>query len=116
MRNLLLYIVIGVGIVGGIITLAIYAPKIGHAWFSFVGFTILLVGILVKLYWTARKDLRIWMLLLAFLAIHCGFYTVLLRHSSDWPAFWYVLTGPIEVMVFATIAKIGLNILPRRVR
>jgi len=116
MRDLLLYVIIAVGAVAVIIGLAMYVPNISHVWFSFVGFTSLLAVVLAKLYWHVRKSAKVWLLLAFLLTVHCLCYVEILRHLSNWPAFWYVLTMPVEVIAVAAAMKICLNVLPRQVR
>lgn len=116
MRTILLYIAIGVGFVAGIIALAAYAPHITHAWFLFVGSTVLLAIILAKMYWSVRKSIKVWLLLALFLAVHCTCYVMVLRRVSDIPTFSYIFSIPIEVTVFAALAWLWLKVNPAKVK
>jgi hypothetical protein len=46
------------------------------------------------------------------MAIHTTAYVIFLSHVRQWPALWYLFTMPIEIMVFAVIVKVCLNVLP----
>lgn len=83
-----------------------------HAWFSFFLLTIILVAVLVKMYWPARKSLKLWILMLFLLGMHTVGYVVLLRHVPQWPTYLYLLTIPLEIMFVAATVKACLNILP----
>lgn len=111
-RELLTYIVAGLAVVGGLLLLA----GLPHVWYLFVCFSVLLVAALAKMYWSARRSLKVWLLLAAFMIVHCIFYVGILRHVENFPAFLYIITCPIEIMLFATIAKLWLNILPPTAR
>ncbi len=120
MRNLLLYVVIGIAFLAGILALAFFGQDVSFAllrtWYSFVCFSLLLAAVLVKMYWPVRKSAKVWPLLGILFLIHVGVYVVFLRHVQDWSTLWYLLTTPIEVMIIATIVKICLDVLPPRVK
>jgi hypothetical protein len=50
------------------------------------------------------------------LGVHIAGYIVLLNHVREWPAFSYLLTMPIEIMLIAAIVKVFLNVLPPKVK
>jgi hypothetical protein len=112
-RELLLYIVAGIGVAAGLVAMAGIAT---YTWYSFSCFTILLAGVLAKMYWPARKSAKVWLLLALFMAVHIIAYTFLLQRVREWPSLLYLLTGPGEVMLFAVIAKILLDVLPPKVK
>ena len=70
MRDALLYVGIAVGIVAGILILAVYAPHLTHAQFVFIFMTLFLETILVRMYWRFRRSGRVWLVLAALLVIH----------------------------------------------
>ena len=115
-----LYVVIGIVLVAGIVALAALRPDISydrfHTWFSFAFFTAILGLVLAKMYWPVRKSAKVWLLLALFLAMHIVAYTFLLQRVRQWPSLLYLLTGPAEVMLFAAIAKILLDVLPPKVK
>lgn len=116
----LLYVLIGIALAAGIVALAALRPDITpsqfRTWFSFSFFTSVLCLVLFKLYWPLRKSGRVLSLLIVFIVVHMGAYIFFLVHVPELPSAWYLLTGPIEVMLFATLAKIFLNVLPPRAR
>jgi hypothetical protein len=118
-RDLVTYVVIGLGTVT-VGTLCVFFiperfwPHLTHTWFSFVFFTGLLGIVLVRLYWPARQLKKLWLLLAFLFVVHTVAYAIFLSHVQQWPAIWYLLTMPAEVMVIATIIKICLNVLPNR--
>lgn len=112
LRDFLLYVVIGVALVVGILFLALVSPNISHAWFSFFFFTTLLFVFLARMYWPVRRSVKVWLILALFMALHVGCYVVILHRVHDWPAFWYVLTAPIEVMLAAAIIYKCLKVRP----
>ena len=116
MRNVLIYVVTGLGLLAVTLLLAAYAPNITHAWFSFGAFTILLVAVLARMYWPVRKSAKVWLLLAFFMVVHIVAYAFLLQRVPRWPSLLYVVTGPVEVMLFATIAKVWLDVLPPKVK
>ncbi len=89
---------------------------ISHTWFSFVFFTVLLAIVLIKLYWSARKSAKLWLLLAFAFLVHIVAYAAFLSHVQEWPALWYLLTMPVEVMVFAAIIYKCLKVLPAKVK
>ncbi len=115
----LLYVLIGIALVGGIVALAALRPDISsdqfHTWFSFVFFTGILGLVLAKMYWSVRKSAKVWLLLASFMVVHIVAYTFLLQRVRQWPSLLYLLTGPAEVMLFAAIAKILIDVLPPKV-
>jgi hypothetical protein len=116
-KDLILYIAIGVCIAMGVMFWPYliperYWPHLTTTWFAFIFFTAALGIFLVKLYWSKRKILKLWLLLGLLMAIHTTAYVILLSHLHQWPALWYLLTMPIEAMLFALVVKICLNILP----
>ena len=116
MRDFFLYAAIGIGIVATVVLWASVGPDISHTWFSFLFFTGLLLAVLVKMYWPMRRNVKIWLLMLAFLTAHIGSYVLFLRRVHEWPAFWYLLAMPIEVMIFAAITHKFAHVLPTKVR
>lgn len=120
-RDLILYIAIGVGIVtvGTLWAFLMperYWPHLTTTWFAFIFFTVLLGIFLARFYWTHRKIVKLWLLLGALMAIHTMAYAIFLSYVHQWPALWYLFTMPIEVMLFAVIVKMCLNILPSKFR
>jgi hypothetical protein len=111
MRNLLLYAVIGLAFTGAIILLALVRPNISHTSFSFTFFTALLAIFLARMYWPARKMLKVWLLLSLLFAVHIVAFVTLLHYIREWPAFWYVLIMPVEVMIIAGIIYGCLKVL-----
>jgi uncharacterized transporter YbjL len=115
----LLYVLIGTVFVCGIVALAALRPDISsdqfHTWFSFVFFTSILGGVLGKMYWSVRKTAKVWLLLSSFMVVHIVAYTFLLQRVRQWPSPLYLLTGPAEVMLFAAIAKMLLDVVPTKV-
>jgi hypothetical protein len=116
MRSLLLYVGIALGVVAGILVLAVYTPNVTHAQFGFVFMTLILETILVRAYWPFRKSGKVWLVLGILLLIHIGAYVAVLRHVEDIPILSYFLTIPAEVMITAAITKIWLNVLPTKVK
>jgi uncharacterized transporter YbjL len=114
------YVVIGIVLVAGIVALAALRPDISsdrfHTWFSFFFFTSILGLVLAKMYWPVRKSPKVWLLLAFFMLMHVVAYTFLLQSVRQWPSLLYLLTGPVEVMLFAAIAKILLDVLPPKVK
>jgi hypothetical protein len=115
-RDLLLYVGIAVGLVAGILALAVYAPNVTHAQFVFVFMTLILETMLVRMYWPFRKSGKVWLVLGILLLIHIGAYVSVLRYIEDVPILSYFLTIPAEVMITAAITKIWLNVLPTKVK
>lgn len=116
-RDLILYTAIAVGIVTvgtlwAFLMPEVYWPHLTTTWFAFIFFTAGFGIFLVKLYWSKRKILKLWLLLGLLMAIHTAAYFIFLSYVHQWPAVWYLLTMPIEAMVFALIVKICLNVLP----
>ncbi len=115
-----LYVVIGIVLVAGIVALAALRPDISydqfHIWFSFALFTGILGLVLAKMYWPVRKSAKVWLLLAFFMVVRIVAYTFLLQRVRQWPSLLYLLTGPAEVMLFAAIAKILLDVLPPKVK
>jgi hypothetical protein len=119
-RDFILYIVIGVGLVTiGTLWMFVvperYWLHLNHTWFSFIFFTGLLLIVLAKMYWPVRQNLKIWFLLIVFLAAHFACYVLFLEYVREWPAFWYLLTMPIEVMIFAAITHKFADVLPKKI-
>ena len=116
-RDLIIYIAIGIGIVM-VPTLWMflvperYWPHLTGTWFAFIFFTVVLGLFLVKLYWPHRKMVKLWVLLASLMVNHALAYIIFLSHVHQWPAVWYLLTMPIECMLFALIVKMCLNVLP----
>lgn len=115
MGEMVIYVVSAIALVTGLLLL-LSTPGVTHAWYSFICFTALLSAVLVKMYWPVRKSVKVWLLLAVFLSVHSLCYVVLLRNVSDWPGYSYLITCPIEVMLFAMIAKVALNVLPPNVK
>lgn len=116
MRSLLLYVGIAVGLVAGILILAVYAPNVTHAQFVFVFMTLILETILVRMYWPFRKSGKVWLVLGILLLIHIGAYVVVLRRVADVPILSYFLTIPAEIMIANLITKTWFNVLPTKVK
>jgi len=118
--ELFIYVRVGIGLVAGVLGLAVLRPNISdaqfHIWFSFIFMTALLLYILVKMYWSVRRVRKVWLLLGLFMTAHTTGYVMLLRHVSNWPGLWYVFTVPIEIMLFATIAWLWLKVNPPNVK
>jgi hypothetical protein len=117
LRDLVLYLGIALALViGGTLYIFLVPPQrwihLSYSWSVFVFFTVLLGAALAKMYWGERRRTKIWILLVSFLAAHIAVYVVLLQNVQDWSAFWYVLTGPAEVMAFVAIAKAWLDVMP----
>jgi len=87
-------------------------PGITFAWYALIFFTLLLAAGLTKMYWRHRGKRTIWRLLFAFIAIHIVAYVVLLHYVPNWPAFWFIVTVPAEVMLFIFVAHAWLHVLP----
>ena len=118
-RDLILYVVIGTLLAAAVMLWPFVIPKrlwphLTHAWFSLIFFTVLLGVVLARLYWQERRSAKLWFLLALLLVFHAMGYGFLLVRVGPWPALWYPLTMPIEVVVFAAIAKMWLNVLPRK--
>ena len=117
--GLVLYLVIGISLVAGIVALAALRPDISveqfRVWFAFGYFTVVLGLVLAKMYWSVRKSTKAWLLFAVFMALHIAGYALLLQRGMRWPAIFYVVTGPFEVMLFAALAKVVLDLLPPKV-
>lgn len=116
MRDILLYVAIGLGFLGGILWLAIGRPDVSfsqfHVWGSFLFFTMLLAIVLAKMYWPVRRVWRVWLLLAIFMAVHTLGYVVFLLRVHGLPGYWYWFTCPVEVVLFAAIAWRWLKVNP----
>lgn len=118
-RDLFAYVAIGLCLAAVAVLSPIVIPEhfwVSHTWYSFIFFTGLLAVVLIKMYWPVKEAARIWLLIALLLAIHTAGYTVLLRHVQEWPAFSYLMTMPIEVIVIAAIIYKCLKVLPPKVR
>ncbi len=121
LRDLVLYVGIALAlVVGGTLYIFLVPPQqwihLSYSWYAFIFFTLLLAVSLAKMYWGVRKTPKIRMLLSLFLAGHIAAYVALLQNVQNWSAFWYILTGPAEVMVFVAIAKAWLDVMPTTTR
>lgn len=119
-RDLLIYIAIGVGIVtvGTLWAFLLperYWPHLSYTWSAFIVFTVVMGVVLAKLYWHKRRMVKLWLLLGLLMAIHTVAYVIFLCYVHSWSALWYVFTMPFEVMLFALVVKVCLNVLPRKV-
>ncbi len=114
LTDVFLYIGIGILVLVAIVLSSLNHISVSRKWSSFTFFTGLLAVALVKMYWSARKDARLWFLLAAVLGLHCAFYVALLDRIGDWPAFSYVISCPLEAMLTILIVKLCLNIMPVR--
>ncbi len=116
-RDLVLYVAIALTlVVGGTLYIFLVPPQrwihLSYAWYAFIFFTVLLAAALAKMYWFARKKVRLWVLLGAFLAVHSAAYVLLLHYVSGWPTFWYIPSCTAEGMLFIWLAKLWLDVLP----
>jgi hypothetical protein len=109
LRELGLYIIVAIGVIAGGLALAAFTS---YEWYSFILFSALLAVVLAKMYWQARRVWRLWLLLALFMIAHTGVYVAVLQRVPNWPTISYVITGPLEIMLFATIAWFWLKVNP----
>ena len=120
-RDLILYVAIGFGIV---IVGTLYAfllpqhfwPHLTRTWYMFIVETGFLYFFVVKMYWHERTFLKIWLLLGLLFFIHLVGYWLLLSHFQEFSSAWFLIAGPGEVIVIATVVKLCLNVMPKSVK
>ena len=115
-RNLLLYIVIGIGLVTAVLFLAFFLPNISHAWFIFVWATAFLCLFVSRMYWHQRKSGKLWALLVLLLIVHIALHAITFEHLPQFPTILFLFTVPAEIMLVATIVKVCLNVMPGMVK
>jgi hypothetical protein len=111
-KDLVLYVAIGIGFVGVVLALAFYLPSISHTWFMFIWATAFLSVFISKMYWPHRKSGKLWALLALLLIAHIGSYAAIFDLFPRFPAILLLITVPLEIMVVATIVKVFLNLMP----
>jgi hypothetical protein len=116
LRDFLLYIVIGIGVVTGALLLAVFAPNISRTWFMFIGATVFLCMFISKMYWQYRRSAKLWALLILFLVVHIVVYTITFASLRQFPTILFLFAVPIEIMVVAAVVKLCLNLMPGRVK
>jgi hypothetical protein len=119
--DLVLYVAIALALViGGALYIFFVPPQrwvhLTHTWFAFTFFTVLLAVALAKMYWSARKRAKLWVLLGLFPLAHIAAYVVFLKRVPDWPTFWYIPSYTAEGMLFMVLTKLGLNVMPTTTR
>lgn len=120
-RDLLIYVSIGLAIVGSIALYEVLVPAqqwihLSYKWFSFIFFTILLAVILAKVYWQKRRKAKLWLLFALFMTAHVAAFAVFLSRVPSWPTLWYIPTCTAEAVLFMVIAKHWLNVMPKATR
>ena len=96
------YVVIGLLVLLGIAGFVIWVPpsKVPkRKWTEFSFYSIMLFALLAKIYWRYRSRLKMWLLLLASLALHLSVYLPALRQVDYSPTLWYVATMPVEAVL-----------------
>src|ERR1700738_361582 len=111
-RDFFLYILVGVGLVTTVLFLALLLPNISHAWFIFGCATLFLCIFVSRMYWKQRRSSKLWILLTLLLAGHVALHAIVFERLPRFPTFLFLLTVPMEIMLVATIVKLGLNIMP----
>jgi len=112
-RDLFLYIVIGIALITTVLLLAVFVPNISHTWFIFVWATVFLCLFISKMYWHQRQSGKLWILLGVLLATHITLYAIAFGHFPDFSTSLFLLTVPIEIMLIAAIVKLCLNVMPK---
>ena len=118
-RDLLLYAVTGVGIVGGAVLFGVSIPERffpSRAWFVFICATAFLCLFVLKMYWQYRRSAKLWALLVLLLIVHIALYTIIFEHLPQFPTILFLFTVPVEIMLVAAIVKLCLNVMPGKVK
>ena len=117
-RDVALYVVIAVCIVGVVVLWPLVLPErfsSNPTWFMFIVATAFLCVFVIKMYWHQRKSGRVWMLLALLLVMHVVGYSILLSYVPHFASAWFLVTVPAEVIASASIVKFCLNVLPKHV-
>lgn len=117
-RDFALYVGIAVSIVGAVVLWPIVLPErfsSSPTWFMFIVATAFLCVFMITMYWHQRRSGRVWMLLALLLVIHVVGYSILLSYVPRFASAWFLLAVPAEIIASASIVKICLNVLPKRV-
>ena len=118
-RDLILYTVTGVGIVGGAVLFGVYVPERflpSHTSFVFICATAFLCLFVSKMYWQYRRSARLWALLVLLLIVHIALYTITFERLPQFPTILFLFTVPVEIMLVAAIVKLCLNVMPGKVK
>jgi len=117
LRDLLLYVLIGVGLVAIIFLLVVLVPGPGltHAWFIFIFMTLFLGLVLVKTYWSERSQTKVWLVLALLMTVHIAAYVLALRRVGELSGAWYLLGMPVEFVAIVAIVQLCTKVLPRKV-
>lgn len=106
------YVIVGLLVVVGIAVVVVWVPEgklPNHKWTQFVFYSALLFVFLSRIYWRHRGRLKLWLLMLAALAVHLSAYLPILWRIDYSPALWYVVVMPLE----ATLIMVALWLLLR---
>lgn len=110
-RDLVLYVVIAIGIVGSVLVYADLrhrnggAPGLPLKWLGFVGNTVLMFGYVIhanRLRWRSSK---FWTWLGALLSLHTVAAVAVLLRVSDVPLIYYIVLMPLEYGLVATLLE-----------
>jgi len=119
LKQLALYVVLGLAIVGGAVVFGVFTPDQlfpTRAWFTFIFATGFLCLFVSKMYWSHRKSRKLWALLALLLIAHVALYKLVLEHFPQFPSILFLVTVPLEIMLAATIVKVCLNVMPGKVK
>ena len=114
--NLLLYSVIGIGLVTALLLLAFFLPNISHSWFIFGWATAFLCLFVSGIYWHQRKLSKLWLLLALLLIVHVSLHVIIFDRFPHVPTILFLFTVPLEIMFVAVIVKLCLNVMPGKVK
>jgi len=117
-RDLLLYVVIGLGLVLAMVLWIFLLParfqfRVDRTWSMFAWFTALSWFSLVQSFWHIRHSAALWRILALSLVFHTVVYSLLFRFVQPWPGIAYFFTLPAEAMAITYVISKRLKVLPR---
>ncbi len=104
-RDFLLYVVLGIALVAGVASLAVFTstdPDRLFKWLGFAVMTALVFGDTIRVNRHLWRSLRFWLLLGAFFAVQCGLGILLLWTVTKVGAVLWALLIPLNYLALST--------------
>lgn len=108
LRDLLLYVVIGLTIGVAAILYAIHVPqkdRIDIRWMGLIGITPITFWVPVSALRARWRSGRFWVTALCLLVVHLGSYIALLKNVEHLGLLWFVVLNPMEWAVLLAVLQ-----------
>ena len=113
--DLFWYVLTGLLVLFAIGIYVVYVPEgkgPDRKWTEFVFYSSMLFVMLAKIYWRIRRQLKLWLVMLAALVLHVSVYVPLLARINNWPPITDPVLMTVEAVLIIIALKLILGVLP----